>query len=280
MRTRTPRLPTPIALVVLAGCVLYFDAREDDRPPPPTEAARVLFERDVYPILMEKCVSCHATTSPSALGFVDLDPTGAYDAIVNTPAVVGDFSPAEAPIVTTADQKHAPAAYTTDERAKIVNWLTTEVEERQGSAPAAPFADQQLREWSGCMSYDDFLASNMSEAWAGMSSDAGACESCHGTATAAALASSADPQTFFRALTESRTVLLTFFAVDISTGISSPQIVVNADGLSRIANGSGMDVAHPKFSLDGPAMVALRSFYELTHARQLEQICEPPRLKD
>src|SRR5678815_5749069 len=131
MRTRTPRLPTPIALVVLAGCVLYFDAREDDRPPPPTEAARVLFERDVYPILMAKCVSCHATTSPSALGFVDLDPTGDYDTIVNTAAVVGDFSAAAAPIITAVEQKHAPVAYTADEHARIVNWLTTEVEERQ-----------------------------------------------------------------------------------------------------------------------------------------------------
>lgn len=279
MRTRTPRLPTPIALVVLAGCVLYFDAHEDDRPPPPTEAARVLFERDVYPILMEKCVSCHATTSPSALGFVDLDPTGAYDAIVNTPAVVGDFS-AASPVITTVDQRHAPPAYTSDEHAKIVNWLTTEVEERQGTSPPAPFADQQVREWSGCMSYEDFVATNMSQAWAGVASDAGACESCHGTEAAGALAASTDPQTFFRALTESREVLLTFFAIDISSGISSPQIVVNADGLSRLASGSTTDGGHPKLSVDGPAMAALRSFYELTHARQLKQICEPPRLRD
>ena len=223
--TRRPRLPTPIALVVLTGCILYFDAREDERPPlPEGDSARLLFERDVYPILAEKCVSCHAIASPSAIGFVDADPAETYAVILESGIAI--------------DQGHAAAAYTADEHARIIDWLSQEAEERQATAPA-PFADQEVREWSGCMSYDDFVDTDMPAGDAAMS---------------------------FRALTEDRAVLLAFFAVDVSTGVGSPRMVINT--------------RHPWVTQQGPPLTALQRFYELTRMRQTDHRCDPPRLKN
>jgi hypothetical protein len=281
MRTRSPRLPTPIALVVLAGCVLYFDAREDDRPPPPDndgESARIVFERDVYPILAAKCTTCHATESPAAYGFVDPDPATAYDTVIAS-GVAGDFSPTTSPILAVVDLGHAPVAYTIDDRTKIASWLTRETEERQTAPPPPPFADPQVREWSGCMAYPDFLSTNMAAAWAGFPTQLGTCESCHASGTGGFLATG-DPQQFFTALTQNRSVLLSFFAVDVSTGIANPQIVVNTDRLTAVATATGSYAEHPRFGLDSPAMAALRTFYELTRQRQAAGICEPPRLAD
>jgi hypothetical protein len=69
-------------LLLAGGCVIVLDTTEPPEPggggpppPPPTESqARQAFDRDVYPILVAECGSCHSASPQPTSGWVFLAP--------------------------------------------------------------------------------------------------------------------------------------------------------------------------------------------------------------
>lgn len=85
-----------------------------------TSAARVAYERDVYPIHVESCGGCHAVIEDPT--FVDLlDAGDSYEDTKSFPTILGAFN-AAAPIAA----HHGLTYYTIPERQKVIDWLLLE----------------------------------------------------------------------------------------------------------------------------------------------------------
>jgi|ERR1041385_1314018 len=121
MRIREGR--AALALLVWCGCV-HLDAEPVGGPSANTEP-RAMFDTQVYPILVVECSDCHSTDFPNPDGFVAPNVSTAYETVINYQGLMGDFTPAGTPLVTTADDSH-PGQFTPNELQIIDDWLAVE----------------------------------------------------------------------------------------------------------------------------------------------------------
>jgi hypothetical protein len=276
------RLLTTI-LFLTAGCVGSIgdeDPGDGNPDPNPTDgrAARVIFKADVHPA-MGKCSGgvCHDINATSgAIGkFYDVNADTAYDATVIAPTMVNTFE-SIAPILTHVQAGHKGLSYTPDETGKITAWLAAETKERAKAGPNTPppfDAKGALKEWSGCMSLENFTAANMTTAWAQLGADnLQKCLNCHNGGVAGFLIIN-NAQQFFTQLTASSAYLLKYFTVDTV----ARKVIVNVGSFQAATKIAG----HPTFNATTNAgMTALLKLYESTLARKAANLCDPPRLVD
>src|SRR5947209_1759203 len=101
---------------------------------PAAMAARMAFDSGVYPIISAagRCVSCHsaAGTSGNDTGFVGTTAENGYDTAVGYVALVGDLTPAGAPILAKIAGGHEGQSYTDNEKSLITTWLSAELTKR------------------------------------------------------------------------------------------------------------------------------------------------------
>ncbi|MGE0872285.1 MAG: hypothetical protein AB7P03_27245 [Kofleriaceae bacterium] len=143
-----------------SGCVLELEATTapsndndnepdaDNTPPPPLLEAKRLFDEDVYPIVAAKCAdaACHGEDSIGATTarFVAVDPANGWALATSYASIVGNFDPADAPILGKMDTAHNGISYTEAERALIVAWLVKELELRGAQLAARRLFDQNV----------------------------------------------------------------------------------------------------------------------------------------
>lgn len=117
----------------------------DSQPPPPPppeptpqQKAREAFDLGVHPVLLAKCLGCH-TTGTGAKGpqFVSPDVKNAYDTIVASTTIVGDFSDTGAKIYSFVQGGHF-GPYAKRDQGKLLTWLGLELQARAVTTTPAP----------------------------------------------------------------------------------------------------------------------------------------------
>jgi hypothetical protein len=273
-------------LVAAAGCVgdVYDPGMTGDDGGGSNmggDTARELYTSTVHPVLTVKCgaATCHGQPGITGMyGFGTADATQSYTQITNTPTLVGTYTTASAGLLTKIKQAggHNAVAYSSGDEAAIGAWLAKEAQERSGGMappPVDPVA--KIREWSGCMSLDNFTASNMATAWNTLASSGNQrCANCHQTGLDTFLTGTGNAQTFFTGLTTTKDFLMKYFTVD-ATGA----VVIN---MASMQNAATTLPNHPRFNATtNVGMTALTQFYNLTKTRQTAGTptpCDPPRL--
>jgi hypothetical protein len=129
-----------LALILGAGCVGTLTpvdyeggggGGDDDGGGGDDSLAKSMFDTDVAPLLQTNCSACHAGTggvvAPKFLGVNGI--TGYYASLIGQTALIGDWNPAAASLLTKGAHSTA-RAWTTTEADLISQWLLAEAEER------------------------------------------------------------------------------------------------------------------------------------------------------
>jgi len=280
----------------LVGCVGGVDTPSTPPPGtvgevPPSPAAneaRKQFEDNVFPVISAKCGGggCHSLDGANATKFVGSSKTDAYITAVGYQALIGDWTPAGAPILTKVAPGHSGQTYTPDEKTAITNWLTKELEARSGGGPTttpsgespAAVTARLTGEWSGCMTLANFQTANM-KAWGNMRADNSACKTCHVVGEFGNIASDTD-NPFFTIISTNKYYMVQYFTVDFSQGVAAAKVIVNTKSFAGVAGALAPHTEHPRFTVNNSTgMVALQKFYDLTLAAKTAGTCGPPTLK-
>lgn len=233
--------------------------------------AQALFEANVRPIITASCSpggACHSAQDPA---FVSADPTSAYDTInVHRDRLYPGYDSAGATILANGAGGHYDALFTQDDVSAIEAWLAQEKIDADAGGGVAVSA---LQEWSGCMTLDDWEATNVADEWADKNAQGqGNCDACHNLGADGFMASNQD-QRVFDTITQQPAFMPSYFTLD-ATGTN---VVINRARLEGVGNQLAPHGAHGAFDVDGNAMEALQEFYDLTMARKLGGQCGPPR---
>jgi hypothetical protein len=293
----------------LVGCVGGIDSTTPTPTPMPSDppaqgvgggtsgaaaqAARTSFETNVYPIISTqgRCANCHSSAGPvgNVTGFVAPAANDGYVTAVGYQALIGDWTPAGAPILTKVAAGHQGQTYTADERTKIAAWLNAELSARAagaGSGSGTPTqespADATVRltkEWSGCMTLANFTTANMI-AWGTMRANNSQCQTCHVDGEYGEIASNvAGP--FFTTISTDKYYMAQYFSVDLSQGVASAKVIINTRSFTGVGQGLPPHLEHPRFTLTGSTgLAALQKFYDLTAASKAAGTCGPSTLKN
>jgi hypothetical protein len=277
-----------IASVGVMGCIGSLDSMEggsvgtgtNPNPTGPTSMARTMFEQGVYPIIKagtaaSDCSECHDAKAPSGntVGFVAETVDDAYATITSFQQVVGNFTPAEAGIVTQVNAGHNARMYTQAQMTTITNWLNQEVTERAGTTSTTTNSESAtarvLNQFSSCMTLDDFNAANMATAWGQMTAQNNSkCESCHATgyngfiATEIATTTTSGTPGLFTTISTNEAYMMPYFTVDLSGGDAAAKVIINTVAFVGVSQAQPPHVEHPMFNaMDNNGMTALTTFY-------------------
>jgi len=135
-------------------------------------------------------------------------------------------------------------------------------------------ADDLLTQWSGCMSLANFTTAKMNTAWGDLAAgDGQACSSCHTTGLYGFYVDR-DANTMFTAISTTKAFLAVYFSADVAN-----QKIATDDALFASVGSGTFSGGHPAFATTNNAgLLALKSFYDLTVARQQANTCDPPRI--
>ena len=286
-----------MATMGLVGCVGGINDMGDDQPPPTPTArtAREMFDQDVYSVVHGKCGGCH-TASTAQTNFVGATADIGYDTATKYTALVGDFSPSDAPILTKIAAGHQGLTYTTVELGKITDWLNQEVSERTAGAVPAPdptnppptptesaaaATTRVLTQWSGCMTLANFNTANMAQAWGTMQAGNNEqCEQCHTNGGQGFVASEL-VSTFYDLISKHRQYMTQYFAVDLNQGTAMAKVIINTVSFTQVGTGMAPHTEHPRFNpTNNQGMTALQKFYTSTAASLTAATCGTPTLQD
>lgn len=307
-----------VASMSLVGCVGQLDTMPPSQPvgsgtnpnPTPNSMAKQMFEQNVYPIISSKTAAsgcalagCHMIgNSPGSTQFLAADLSNAYGTITSYQALVGNFTPPSAGILTKIAAGHSGRSYTDAEKTSITNWLAQEVTERgQGTGTGSGTSTESpaqatarlMNEWSACMNITDFNSANMATAWGQMQTNNGSrCESCHATGgygmivTQVAENTTNGPPGLFTTLATNKYYMIQYFSVDLTKPGVGPtdtgklgQVIINKTSFEGVANRQPPHTEHDTFNADSnQGMTALSSFYDLTMAKVTAGGCGTTKL--
>lgn len=289
-----------VAAAGLVGCVGGIDMPPGPGPGPGSDtgpaamAAKQAFDSGVYPIIStaSRCVGCHSAAGPSGndTGFVGTTAANGYDTAVGYVALVGDLTPAGAPILAKIAAGHEGQSYTDNEKSLITTWLSAELTKRSsgggtgsgssgGPTNESPGAatTRLTNEWSGCMTLANFTTANMA-AFGNMRADNSACKTCHVNGEYGQIASDV-PAPFFTLISTNRYYMAQYFTVDLSGGVAAAKIIPNTKSLTNMGLALDPHTEHPRFTFKGSTGdTALNAFYTSTMAAKTAGTCGPPTL--
>lgn len=284
----TKAVVTAFFVLAAGGCVGGVDDLPPDQGGPdagtgpgPGTAAKQLYVNTIHTAITMRCTTtaCHGQANNTIYGFSVPDANEAYTRITSLPTLVGTYTPASAAFLIKPDTNpaggHYNIIYSADDKMKITAWLAAEAAERNnGSQPPPIDPVAKLREWSGCMSIDNFNTAQMALRWGGLAAqNQQQCRNCHGGGAFAFMSGNgqAQAQIFFDTITTQKDLLLKYFTVD-----AMGQVIINN---ASFQNAGVVLESHPKFDpMTNLGMTALIEFYDLTKARQTAATCDPPRL--
>lgn len=259
--------------------------------------AKKLYEDNVHPVATRLCIGCHNAAGPAGnvTGFVSSDLTNAYATAVGYQAVVGNWTPEGAPILTkitvNPTASHQGIAYSNDELNKITEWLNKELEARGAPGPNDPqgpesvgaLTQRLLAEWTGCMTLQNFEAADLRAMGnVNANNNGGQCKTCHALGEYGFIASNTSNPNFFPTITEDKYFLLQYFAVDLSGGVANAKIIVNDRSFQGVAQQLAPHQAHPSFNAtNNNGYQALTQFYNTTMAARNAApngVCGPSKL--
>ncbi|HEU0029558.1 MAG TPA: hypothetical protein VFQ53_02920 [Kofleriaceae bacterium] len=251
--------------------------------------ARRLFDANVQPIIAAKCIGCHNVSGPvgNITGFVDPNKDTAYVTATGYQALVGNWTPSGAPILTLVLAGHKSQSYSTDEQTKITDWLAKELESRAGSGGGggstetpAQATQRLINEWSGCMTIENFNTANM-KAWGNVQAGGSNCRTCHNSGAYGMVADNTDDP-FFMIISSDKYYMAQYFSVDLSGGVAAAKVIVNTRSFTGVGEGLAPHQSHPRFDpLNNNGMEALQQFYDLTmqaKAAAPNGVCGPTKL--
>lgn len=294
-----------IATVGLVGCVGGIESGGGAPPPKPEEGddgndngdnpagadlteAKAIFDTKVWPVI-QKCSggACHAETATGATltRFVASDPTRGWQVATNYTALVGNFAPSAAPILTYVRPGHQGVTWDMAEEASITEWLTKEVELRNGQTTPPPPTEETLsqatarvmQEFNGCMELADFQAVNFGQAYANTGTDEGQCKQCHISGGEGFMANP-NAQNMYDVHTTRQYFFLQYFTVDLIEGAANAKIIVNETSFRGVSNGQAPHLEHPRFNaLNNNGMTQLKAFYTRIMDKKMAGGCAPPK---
>jgi hypothetical protein len=316
---RSVLLATVIASMGLVGCVGQLDdmggttqpgpvGGGTNPNPTPNSMAKKMFDDNVYPIISSKTAAsgcamagCHMVgNTPGSTQFLAATAADGYATATSYQALVGNFAPAAAGILTQVAAGHNGRTYTAAEQQAITDWLSQEVTERgaggnTGSGggtvetPGAATA-RLMNEWSACMNITDFNSANMATAWGQMQANNGSrCESCHATGGYGMIVTqvaesdpAGGPPGLFTTLATNKYYMIQYFQVDLSqTGADGKtgKIIVNTTSFDGVSKAQPPHTEHPTFNAtNNQGMTALNQWYTLTAAKVAAGGCGPTKL--
>lgn len=251
--------------------------------------AKALFDQNVFAVI-QKCSggACHSenATGATLTRFVALDAAKGWQIATNYTALVGNFAPSAAPILTFIKPgNHKGMSWSTDEESKITAWLNKEVEVRNGQTTPPPTGaetlsqatERVLSEFAGCMSLTNFQTANM-KAWGNVTAENNEqCRDCHVTGGHGYFASDLD-QPFYTVISTKKYYFLQYLTVDLTMGAAAAKVIVNESSFRGVSNGQDPHREHPRFNAtNNNGMTALKAFYDATMARKAAGTCDPPR---
>jgi hypothetical protein len=239
-----------------------------------TAQGKAMFDQNVQPILSAQCASCHVgTAGTQPYKFLGTGPTTYYATLTGDPAIIGNYDPAQATILTKG--LHEGPALAQADKDTISAWLVQEATDRgvdntttpppTGTPPQTSL--QALAQFSGCMTIDDWNTSQVYE-WANKGTDQGACKSCHSDGAGGYYANN-DPNMMFM-MNRYEVFIRTFFTTKVDALTGLPTVIVNETKIRLKSNTTG----HPQFNPDsGSQMQYLHDFYDLVMARMAAGTC-------
>jgi hypothetical protein len=283
-----------IASVGLVGCIGSLDSGiggpggdvgsgvgTNPNPVGSAGMAEQMFETGVYPIIhsgassVSDCSQCHDAKQPSGntVGFVSETVADSYATLTSFQQVVGNFTPAEAGILTQVSIGHSARMYTPAQITTITNWLNEEVSERAGTQASTTETPEEatarvLNQFSSCMTLTDFNAANMATAWGQMKdNDNSRCASCHVNGYMGFLATPLATSTtgslgLFTEMATNETYMIPYFTVDLSGGLPAAKVIINTTSFMGVSQAQPPHVDHDTFNAtDNAGMTALTTFY-------------------
>lgn len=290
------------SMIGLIGCTGQLETPGQVGPgtnPNPTgtnSIAKKMFEDNVYPIIhnpgqTSDCSQCHDAAGPSGniTGFVAGDVADAYSTVTSYQAVVGNFTPATAMLVTKIAGNHEGRVYSDDQLQKINAWLGQEVAERNGNTNVPPETAKTstarvINEFSACMNVDDYKTAGMPNAWNNMTADGSACKTCHATGAYSMIvsglvetAANGGPPGMFTTISTNKYYMIQYFTVDLTGG--QAKVIINQTSFDGVSKGLPPHASHPRFNAtNNPGMTALKKFYDLTMQKVNLHNCGPTKL--
>lgn len=251
--------------------------------------ARKLYDDNVHPIMMAKCVVCHNVTGPvgNLSGFVSPDASKGWETITGFQSVVGNFTPTLAPVLALVNvpEGHQGQKYTPDEVTKITDWLNAEVLWRNkpdgggsgddtgggtgtgtGGESPAQATQRVLAEWSSCMTKANFDAANMAQRWGNLTANNNQrCSNCHASGDGGFIAS-IDSEVFFEVISTNKYFMLQYFTVKLDlANLANSKVEINTQSFIGVSEGKDPHREHPRFNaLNNQGMTALNAFYNST----------------
>jgi hypothetical protein len=294
-----------VAATGLIGCVGGIETSTPSPSPIPTTPppdgvggggsgpaaieARNLFETNVYPILVDKCIDCHSSSGAvgNITGFVAPTKADAYVTAASYAAVMGDRTPGGAPVLAKVVAGHQQKTYSQTEKDAITAWLTKELEARSGPPPVTPPGESPAeltvrltKEWSGCMTLANFNAADM-KAFGTMRANNSNCETCHVNGEYGEIASRV-PGPFFEVISTNKYYMAMYFSVDLP----NKKMIINTRSFTGVGQALPPHTEHPRFNFAGSTgEIALKKFYDLTMAAKAlpagaAGACGPATLKN
>jgi hypothetical protein len=298
------QLLTALATIGLVGCVGGIesgggeprpedgdDGNDNGDNPTGTDltAAKQLFDTNVYSIVNAKCTggACHSETAAGATltRFVATDAARGWQVATNYQALVGNYVPASAPILTYLANGHKSQTFTADEKTKIEGWLNKELELRAGQTTPTPpgqetlaqASQRVLAEFNGCMTQDDMQQTNFASAWANLGSGEGACQQCHTTGGEGFWANANTAQTY-TVLSTRQYYFLQYLTVDLTQGAAAAKVKVNDTSFLGVYNGQDPHREHPRFNMpNNNGMTALKALEARVAAKKAAGTCGAPK---
>lgn len=291
------------SMIGLVGCTGQLETTPvgpgtNPNPTGTNSIAKKMFEESVFPIIRNPgqasdCSECHDSSGPSGniTGFVSPTMEDSYATATSYQAVVGNFTPATAMLVTKIAGSHEGRSYTDDQLQTINAWLAQEVAERSsgGGDPVPPetaksATSRVINQFSACMNADDYKAAGMPNAWNNLTADGSACRTCHSTGAYSMIvnglvetAANGGPPGMFTTISTNKYFMIQYFTVDL-TGADAT-VVINKTSFEGVSKGLPPHASHPRFNaINNPGMTALKKFYDLTMEKVKAGNCGPTKL--
>jgi hypothetical protein len=264
-----------------------------------TEAdGEALFQQDILPMITGCGAAglCHTGEGTDPLKFLGLGgQENYYSSIVNYAQVHGGWEMAQASMVTKLELDAANVGnhygylpWDQQQLETIQAWFAAEKIARAGdnggggepTEPGGPTDSRTLlAEWSGCMTLENWEASNMGD-WDNKGTNNGACANCHNEGQ---FWININPNSEIMFEMNRYELFITGFFAPKMNPDGTGEIVPAYDKLVRVGQGNTAGSLHPTFNTDienDQYFQYLTEFYELTKALKDAGQCGPPGFPD